>query len=81
MLSSWERDWIISDYPMTLIPPDDKTVNTYLPSELLREIFMYGIEDNQMKSGDESGRSRALTCIAVPKASGRPNPILVQAET
>jgi hypothetical protein len=26
-------------------------INTYLPTELLREIFLYGIESNQMKSG------------------------------
>ena len=36
---------------MTLFPSDGKTINTYLPSELLREIFLYSIESNQMKSG------------------------------
>ena len=38
-------------YPVTLIPPDGKTINTYFPSELLREIFLYSIESNQIKSG------------------------------
>ena len=42
---------IIAGYPITLIPPDGKTINTYLPSELLTEIFLYSIELNQMKSG------------------------------
>jgi len=31
--------------------PSGKTINTYLPMELLREIFLYSIESNQMKSG------------------------------
>jgi hypothetical protein len=34
-----------------LIPPIGGTINTYLPMELLREIFLYSIESNQMKSG------------------------------
>jgi hypothetical protein len=38
-------------YPTTLIPSDDKTINTYLPAELLREILLYSIESNQIKSG------------------------------
>ena len=38
-------------YPATRIPPDGKTINTYLPSELLREFFMYSIQSNQIKSG------------------------------
>ena len=49
---SWrERNELIYGYPATLIPADGKTINTYLPEELLREIFWYGIELNQMKSG------------------------------
>ena len=36
---------------MNLIPRDGKTINTYLPMELLREIFLYNIESNQIKSG------------------------------
>ena len=36
---------------MTLIPPDGRTINTYLPTELLRKIFLYNIESNQIKSG------------------------------
>ena len=31
--------------------PPAKTINNYLPSELLREIFLYSLESNQMKSG------------------------------
>ena len=38
-------------HPMTLIPSDGTSINTYLPLELLREIFLYGIESNEMKSG------------------------------
>jgi hypothetical protein len=33
-----------------LIPPNGKTINTYLPMELLREIFLYSIESYQMGS-------------------------------
>ena len=36
---------------MTLIPPDNNTINSYLPFKLLRKIFRYSIEVNQMKSG------------------------------
>jgi len=36
---------------MHLVPPYGKSINTYLPMELLREIFLYSIESNQMKSG------------------------------
>ena len=46
-----ERSKIIRGYPLTLIPPEGKTINTFLPTELLREIFLYGIEANEMKSG------------------------------
>ena len=35
-----------------LIPPSGKTINTYLPMELLREIFLYTMESNQIKSGE-----------------------------
>ena len=34
----------------TRFPPHDKTINTYLPMELLREVFLYSIEVNQMRS-------------------------------
>jgi len=46
-----ERKKLVFAYPITLIPPDGKIINTYLPMELLREIFLYSIEVNQMKSG------------------------------
>jgi hypothetical protein len=36
---------------LTQFPSDGKTINTYLPLELLREIFLYSIESNQIKSG------------------------------
>jgi hypothetical protein len=32
-------------------PPNGKTINTYLPMELLREVFLYSIDSDQMKSG------------------------------
>jgi hypothetical protein len=32
-------------------PPHAKNINAYLPMELLREIFLYSIEWNHMKSG------------------------------
>jgi hypothetical protein len=41
----------MAGYPTTLIPPYGKIINNYLPMELLREIFLYSIESNQMKSG------------------------------
>jgi len=34
-----------------LVPPYGKSINTYLPMELLREILVYSIESNQMKVG------------------------------
>jgi len=36
---------------MLLVPPSSKTINAYLPMELMREIFLYCIESNQMNSG------------------------------
>jgi len=36
---------------MLLFPPSAKTINTYLPMELMREIFLHCIETNQIKSG------------------------------
>jgi len=43
-------DWDIAPDWMLLVPPSGKTINTYLPMELIREIFLYSIESNQMKS-------------------------------
>jgi len=34
-----------------LVPPSSQIINTYLPMELMREIFLYSIESNQRKSG------------------------------
>ena len=34
-----------------LVPPNGKTINTYLPMELLREVFLYSTESDQMKPG------------------------------
>jgi hypothetical protein len=36
---------------LLLVPPDGKTINTYLPWELLRKIFLYSMQSNFMKSG------------------------------
>jgi len=36
---------------MLLVPPDGKTINTYLPIELLREILLYSIESDNVKPG------------------------------
>jgi len=36
---------------MLLVPPYGKTINTYLPMELLREVLLYSIELNQMQFG------------------------------
>jgi len=41
-------DW---DLAPGLFPPYRKIMGTYLPMELMREIFLYCIESNQMKSG------------------------------
>jgi len=43
--ASWNRKRVPRD------PPSSKTINTYLPMELMREIFLYSIESNQIKSG------------------------------
>ena len=49
-------------------PPNGKTINTYLPMELLREIFLYSIELNHKKSGQLASVCRywrsAITSIA-----------------
>jgi len=37
--------------PKTLFPPDGKTINRYIPVELLKEVLLYSIEVNQMTSG------------------------------
>jgi len=36
---------------MPLVQPSSNTINTYLPMELMQEIFLYCIESNQIKSG------------------------------
>jgi len=36
---------------MLLVPPYGKSINTYLPVELMREVFLYSIEANQMQLG------------------------------
>jgi hypothetical protein len=36
---------------LLLVPPDGKTINTYLPWELLRKIFLYSMQSNFMTSG------------------------------
>ena len=54
---------------MTLIPPDEKTINNYLPTELLREIFLYNIESNQIKSGQLSSVCRYWRSVITSIAS------------
>ena len=54
---------------MNLIPPDEKTINTYLPTELLREIFLYNIESNQMKSGQLASVCRYWRSVITSIAS------------
>ena len=54
---------------MTLIPPDEKTINTYLPTELLREIFLYNIESNQIKSGQLASVCRYWRSVITSIAS------------
>jgi hypothetical protein len=40
-----------SSPPEPLVPPNSGSINTYIPVELMREIFLHSIELNQMKSG------------------------------
>ena len=54
---------------MNLIPPDEKTINTYLPTELLREIFLYNIESNQIKSGQLASVCRHWRSVITSIAS------------
>ena len=54
---------------MNPIPPDQKTINTYLPTELLREIFLYSIESNHMKSGQLASVCRYWRSIITSIAS------------
>src|SRR5258706_3245189 len=48
-------DWIFPRYiepdVPPHVPPHGKTINTYLPMELMKEIFLYSIESNHVKSG------------------------------
>jgi len=44
-------DLAIAQHVRRRMRPVRKTINTYLPMELMREIFLYCIESNQMKSG------------------------------
>jgi len=43
--------WAITPRWIPLVWPFGKTINTYLPMELMREIFLYCIESHKMKSG------------------------------
>jgi hypothetical protein len=45
-MSEIDRDWLLDSDE-----DDIGFINTYLPMELLREIFLYSIESNEMKSG------------------------------
>jgi hypothetical protein len=46
-----------------------KSINTYLPMELLREIFLYSIEVNQMKSGQLASVCRHWRSVITSIAS------------
>ena len=52
-----------------LVPPNGKTINTYLPTELLREIFLYSIESNQVKSGQLASVCRYWRSVIISIAS------------
>ena len=68
-LQRWERDALLAGYPMTLIPPHGKTINTYLPLELLREIFLYSVESHRMKPGHLAFVCRSWRSIIVAMSS------------
>ena len=48
-------DWDIASLWLNIVPDwvlrSNETINSYLPMELMREIFLYCIKSNQMKSG------------------------------
>jgi len=50
----WATDWTITlpwaMAPYRMCPPSGQTINTYLPIELMREIFQCCIESNRIKS-------------------------------
>jgi len=48
---------------MLLVPPYGKTINTYLPMELMREVFLYSIEPNQMQFGQLASVCRYWRCV------------------
>ena len=52
-----------------LIRPDGKTINTYLPMELLREVFLCSIESNHMKSGQLASVCRYWRSVITSIAS------------
>ena len=54
---------------MLLVLPHGNTINTYLPVELLREIFLYVIEANQMKSGQLASVCRHWRSVVTSIAS------------
>jgi hypothetical protein len=52
-----------------LVPRYVKTINTYLPMELLREIFLYSMESNHMKSGQLASVCRHWRSVITSIAS------------
>ena len=56
-------------YPITLIPPHGKNVNNYLPLELLKEVLLYSVEVNQMKSGQLASICRYWRSVIISIAS------------
>jgi hypothetical protein len=53
----------------SLLPSDPKTINTYLPMEFLREIFLYSIEANQMTPGHLASVCRSWRSVIIRIAS------------
>ena len=52
-------------FALLIPPPNGKSINTYLPMELLREIFLYSIESNQVKSGQLASVCRYWRSVIV----------------
>ena len=66
-LLPWELDWEPEEHH--LMTQERSDINTYLPMELLREIFLYGIEGNQTKSGQLASVCRHWRSVITSIAS------------
>jgi len=54
---------------MLLVPPYGKTINAHLPMELMREIFLYSIESNQMQSDQLASVCRYWRSVIITLSS------------